>query len=191
MRAKNGSFSDYYMTLGHLDGQWSFVILMPCGLMWSVADHELPFMILTITMLAAATTEPSHWKYVSEGGATVVFSYIGPTDPHFDGTVLRLRKTSDLADEADDPIIEFQKRCTSRLISPVHLPRLRSVSLEKSWLQRMISLHDGFRPAERRSKDGIDAARRRGVLATDLLGGDWVAVEIKVMCFILTRYHRC
>lgn len=139
-------------------------------------------------------TEPSHWKYVSEGGATVVFSYIGPSNPHFDGNVLRLRKASGaagLAEEEEDPIVEFQKRCTSKLIPPIHLPRLRSVSLKENWVQEMISLHDGFRPAERRSKGGIDAARSKGVLATDLVGGDWVAVEIKVRCSILTRYQRC
>jgi inositol-pentakisphosphate 2-kinase len=144
--------------------------------------------------MTIATTEPSHWKYVSEGGATVVFSYIGPANPHFDGSVLRLRKASGaagLAEEAEDPIVEFQMRCTSRLISPIHLPRLQSVSLKENWVQKMISVHDGFRPAERRSKGGIDAARSKGVLATDLVGGDWVAVEIKVRCSILTRYRRC
>lgn len=138
-----------------------------------------------------ATTEPSHWKYVSEGGATVVFSYIGPANPHFDRSVLRLRKASGLAEEADDPIVDFQNRCTSRLIPPIHLPRLRSVLLKENWVQRMISFHDDFRPTERRSKGGIDAARSKGVLATDLVGGDWVAVEIKVTCSILTWYQSC
>lgn len=141
------------------------------------------------TIPAAADTQPSHWRYVSEGGATVVFSYIGPANPQFDGNVLRLRKASGSADEADDPIVEFQKICTSRLISPIHLPRLQSVSLEKDWMQRMIALHDGLRPAERRTKDHLDPGRSKGVLATDLVGGDWVAVEIKVKCPILTRDH--
>ena len=37
-------------------------------------------------------TSPHDWKYVSEGGSTIVFSYAGPPHPHFDGTALRLRK---------------------------------------------------------------------------------------------------
>ncbi|KAK2466812.1 hypothetical protein APHAL10511_001070 [Amanita phalloides] len=123
-------------------------------------------------------TKPGDWKYVSEGGATAVFSYIGPADPPFDGTVLRLRKAPRVAADHDDPVI-YQERCTSRLISPVHLPRLESVLLDKEWVQRLIILHDGLRPVARRSKDGIDATHGRGVLATDLVGGDWIAVEIK------------
>ena len=41
----------------------------------------------------ATTTSPSDWKYVSEGGATIVFSYAGPPRPDFKRTVLRLRKS--------------------------------------------------------------------------------------------------
>ncbi|KAF8623495.1 hypothetical protein AX15_006278 [Amanita polypyramis BW_CC] len=131
---------------------------------------------------AVADTRPSDWKYVSEGGATVVFSYIGPSNSRFSGTVLRLRKVSQtigVTDKADDPIIEFQEKCTSRLMSPIHLPRLEPVSLEKEWIRSLTTLHDDSRPVERRSKDCIDTSRTKGVLATDLVGGDWIAVEIK------------
>src|SRR5258708_6482561 len=41
----------------------------------------------------ATKTSPSDWKYVSEGGATIVFSYAGPPHPDFAHTVLRLRKS--------------------------------------------------------------------------------------------------
>lgn len=37
-------------------------------------------------------TKVTDWKYVAEGGATIVFAYIGPLHPLFTGTVLRLRK---------------------------------------------------------------------------------------------------
>ncbi|KAH9901480.1 inositol-pentakisphosphate 2-kinase [Cubamyces lactineus] len=37
-------------------------------------------------------TSPRDWKYISEGGSTIVFSYTGPPHPQFDGTALRLRK---------------------------------------------------------------------------------------------------
>ncbi|KAF8651488.1 hypothetical protein AX16_004786 [Volvariella volvacea WC 439] len=141
-------------------------------------------------MLTAAVTSPADWRYVSEGGATIVFSYAGPSHPQFDGTVLRLRKAAvaPLVDhmdyqkqpeEPDDPIIEFQQRCLQHLIPDKHLPRLRSVLLDHSWLQKMSELHDSARPQFRRSQGCIDVRKRKGVLATNLVGGNWVAVEIK------------
>lgn len=151
-------------------------------------------------------TSPDDWKYVSEGGATIVFSYAGPSDPQFDGTVLRLRKCPALflsgtggtvneepapmspnpvlapaeeMEEPDDPMIEYQARCMERLIPRVHLPRMESARVGRAWLQQLAQSKDAERPAERRAKDEIDVTRRKGVLATDLVGGDTIAVEIK------------
>lgn len=149
------------------------------------------------TRMQLADTLPRNWKYVSEGGATIVFSYIGPSNPRFDDTVLRLRKRKgpsptiasdfrelDLGpqqiDEPDDPMIEYQKECMERLIPHEHLPRLESVRLERPWLEALVGVHNVNRPDERRNKDRIDTTRTKGVLATDLVGGDWLAVEIKV-----------
>lgn len=174
----------------------------------------------------AATTSPSDWKYVSEGGATIVFSYVGPPRPDFKRTVLRLRKSViqpppkpiqkplDLAEEwgrkkedeveeawktylilnesaalredkeeeeePEDPTIEFQKRVTSLLIPPKHLPRLEPVRVQRDWLQELARLSEAQRPPERRAKDAIDPLKTKAVLATDLVGGKGMAVEIKV-----------
>jgi inositol-pentakisphosphate 2-kinase len=137
-------------------------------------------------------TRPTDWKYVSEGGATIVFSYVGPPNPSYDGMVLRLRKattdaddgsTSDVTtmdEEPDDPIIEYQTRCIERLVPRQYLPRLESVALERWWLEQLAKVHHGQRPGYRIGKDHIDLKRRKGVLATDLVGGNWTAVEIKV-----------
>ena len=135
-------------------------------------------------------TNPSNWKYLSEGGATVVFSYAGPPHSKFDGTVLRLRKIpattvkrytdSDNESESDDPAIEYQSKCIERLIPPQYLPRLETVVLDRSWLEAFVALHDSARPEKRREKGGINLERKKGVLATDLVCGNWLAVEIKV-----------
>ncbi len=134
-------------------------------------------------------TLPSHWKYVSEGGATIVFSYVGPPNPTYDGMVLRLRKAANegaperdvgVEDEPDDPIIEYQTRCMERLFPRYNLPRLQSVRLERRWLQQLAEVHDVERPQARTEKGHIDFLRTKGVLATDLIGGNWIAVEIKV-----------
>jgi inositol-pentakisphosphate 2-kinase len=139
-------------------------------------------------------TRPADWKYVSEGGATIVYSYKGPSHSDFDGTVLRLRKvqivtTSGIKadpvaisgeEENDDPTIEFQAKCMRRLIPPEHLPRLETVLLSKPWLEVLVELQDHVRPETRRQKDQVDLTKVKGVLATDLVGGNWLAVEIKV-----------
>ena len=137
-------------------------------------------------------TNPSNWKYVSEGGKTIVFSYAGPPHSKFDGTILRLRKKpvtvskpenfaqSDSESEGNDPIIEYQSKCIERLIPPQYLPRLETVILDRSWLEALVALHDSARPEKRRKKDGINLERKKGVLATDLVGGNWLAIEIKV-----------
>lgn len=46
----------------------------------------------TAFSLDISDTKLSDWKYVAEGGATIVFAYIGPQHPLFTGKVLRLRK---------------------------------------------------------------------------------------------------
>jgi inositol-pentakisphosphate 2-kinase len=151
------------------------------------------------TTPSVTDTYPQHWKYLSEGGATIVFTYVGPSNAMWDNMVLRLRKSrtpavqqanDDLAgedhdgkqDEPDDPSIEFQKKCMERLIHKKHLPCLESISVSRQWLEALVALHESERPMERREKDQIDTSRTKAVLATDLVGGEWIAVEIKVGC---------
>ncbi|KAF8077793.1 inositol-pentakisphosphate 2-kinase [Lyophyllum atratum] len=143
-------------------------------------------------MLARVTdTLPEHWKYVSEGGATIVFSYDGPPSPQFDRTVLRLRKSlvpavplrtasaGGTGYEPDDPMIEYQQKCMERLIPLEHLPRLESVHVDREWLENLAALRNIERPRDRRDKDQVDLSRTKGVLVTDLVGTNRLAVEIK------------
>ncbi|KAJ7172029.1 inositol-pentakisphosphate 2-kinase, partial [Mycena filopes] len=133
-------------------------------------------------------TSPSDWVYICEGGATIVLSYRGPPNPFYDGTVLRLRKRA-LVDtdvvpdsEQDDPIIEFQEKCLERLVPPAHLPRMKRVLVganAENWLRSIAAQCQTLRPLERREKDCIDEKRVKAVLATDLVGGEGITVEIK------------
>ena len=61
-----------------------------------------------------------------------------------------------------------------------NLPRLESVRVCRPWLEELRVLFEERRPAERRVKDGIDVNRTKAVLATDLVGGKALAIEIKV-----------
>ena len=142
-------------------------------------------------------TDPHDWTYIAEGGSTIVFSYDGPRNLHFDGTVIRLRKSPlDLgsssnppapneeagrgAHDVDDPTVDFQEHVISRLVPAEFLPHLEHVQVERVWLEKMTAVHDEKRPAKRRAKDMIDLKRTRAVLATDLIGSKGWAVEIKV-----------
>ncbi|KDQ14541.1 hypothetical protein BOTBODRAFT_109962 [Botryobasidium botryosum FD-172 SS1] len=132
----------------------------------------------------ASLTAPHDWAYISEGGATIVFSYAGHRHPIFTGTVLRLRKaplsdTEDEDEEAEDATIAFQARVTSRLIGPAHLPRLDACAVSRPWLEELARISHHRRPEARRAKDAINVRRRKAVLATDLVGGHAWAVEIK------------
>ncbi|KAI0672884.1 inositol-pentakisphosphate 2-kinase [Trametes maxima] len=151
-----------------------------------------------------AETAPHDWKYIAEGGSTIVFSYAGPTNTEFDGTALRLRKRpvsqvdgdaekhqqsppegegegddGDADGEPDDPTIVFQRRVIEQLVPREHLPRLDAVRVGRAWLQELADTTEALRPPERRAKDRIDTQKRKAVLATDLVGGEGWAVEIK------------
>ncbi|PSS36810.1 hypothetical protein PHLCEN_2v1354 [Hermanssonia centrifuga] len=138
----------------------------------------------------ATTTSPSDWRYIAEGGSSIVFFYNGPPNPDFDATALRLRKTANDVfpvidesveeEEPDDPTILFQHQVIQRLMPAEYLPRLDAVRVGKEWLEELKKLNEEIRPLERREKDGIDVRKRKAVLATDLVGGtNGFTVEIK------------
>ena len=140
-------------------------------------------------------SDPTHWKYLSEGGASIVFTYTGPPNPLLDGRVLRVRKspvpstteqTKDsatnklISEEDEDPAIAFQHAVIEKVVSPDLLPRFQSVSVSSEWLLRLSELVEPLRPTGRRSRDCINVHRRTAVLASDLVGHEGVAIEIKV-----------
>lgn len=142
------------------------------------------------TAFDVTATSPTEWKYVSEGGSTIVFSYIGPSSADFDNTALRLRKApldalqeplpeEQRQEDPDDPTIVFQHEVIERLLPEEYLPRLDAVHVDGAWLEELARLTEEKRPVERRAKDAIDTRKRKAVLATDLVGGKGFAVEIK------------
>lgn len=155
---------------------------------------------MTATSLDATTTSPTDWKYISEGGSSIVFSYVGRPHPSFDGTALRLRKApvgslaqplsdDEQVEDPDDPTIVFQHEVIERVLPAEYLPRLETVSVNRAWLEGLQRLTEDKRPVERRTKDAIDIRKRKAVIATDLVGGRGYAVEIKVrrerLCFAI------
>ncbi|KAG9035158.1 Inositol-pentakisphosphate 2-kinase [Serendipita sp. 407] len=135
------------------------------------------------------TTAVTDWAYVSEGGATMVFSYVGQKHPTFTHRVLRVRKVAlghydevddeEAKEEPDDPSIAFQNSVIALLLPTDHLPKLESVHVNRQWLKELALSATNKRPELRRLKDDIDLTRKKAVLATDLVGGRGWAVEIK------------
>ena len=134
-------------------------------------------------------TSPTHWKYISEGGATAVFSYRGPPHPILTGKVLRLRKTSSHARGTPiDVDVQFQQKIISRLVDPAYLVHLQIVPLEAHWAEAFSRHHESSRPPERRNSSTIDNSRRTAVLASDLVSGIPCAVEVKVINHNTSRW---
>lgn len=156
-------------------------------------------------LVDVSATSPADWKYVSEGGSSIVFSYAGPASPYFSGTALRLRKSpitggdvevphlddTPQDEEPDDPTVVFQQKVTSRLIPAEYLPRLLCVRVTEPWLQQLHDLSNEQRPEARRSKDAITVKKTKAVLADDLVGGEGFVIEIKVLPVSLSclYYH--
>ncbi|KAH9004881.1 inositol-pentakisphosphate 2-kinase [Lactarius hatsudake] len=137
-------------------------------------------------MFMLSQTSPTDWKYLSEGGATAVFSYRGHPHPILTGKVLRLRKASSQAggtpidiDDIPEPAVTFQQNIISRLVDPTYLVDLQIVPLEAHWVETFSLHHELSRPPERRSTSTIDNSKRTAVLASDLVGGIPCAVEVK------------
>ncbi|KAG2366193.1 inositol-pentakisphosphate 2-kinase [Suillus spraguei] len=128
-------------------------------------------------------TKPQDWIYVSEGAATIVFSYQGPHNVKFSDHVLRLRKVAHGSsdnilletntEQLDYPMIAFQENIISKLVPSEFLPSLVVVVLDEDWLRSFVVLRNGDRTAERRQTDQIDVRRSKGVLSTDLLEPKW------------------
>lgn len=141
-------------------------------------------------MFDVTTTSPTHWKYISEGGASIVFSYVGPSNQAFNHTALRLRKApletlneplseEQQLEDPDDPSIAFQHQVIERLLPEEFLPRLEGVHVNRAWLEGLARIADEHRPPERKARDAVDTRKKKATLATDLVGGKGLAVEIK------------
>jgi Inositol-pentakisphosphate 2-kinase len=136
--------------------------------------------------LSVTETSPQEWRYISEGKYSIVLCYVGKSHSQFSGTVLRLKKTGPGLDvEPEDLTVAYQRSVIERLIPSEYLPQLSTVEVEKSWLENVAVLCDEMRPLNRRQSSQIDVSVKRAILATDLVGGATVSVEIKVC------YCRC
>ncbi|KAJ7633015.1 inositol-pentakisphosphate 2-kinase [Roridomyces roridus] len=128
-------------------------------------------------------TLPTNWSYVSEGGESIVFSYKGPDNPLYTGTVLRLRKCSlTNRNPPNAEAVVFHEEIMARLIDPTFLPKIQHVHVGQGaelWLNALAALCEPQRPLERKRTDRIDSRCQNAALATDLVGCEALTIEIK------------
>nr|GAT46007.1 predicted protein [Mycena chlorophos] len=89
----------------------------------------------------------------------IVFSYRGPSSPLF---------TS-----------KFQQRCLQPPQHLLHLEALPPDDPPREWLETLVKVVEASRPVERCAQHTVDLQSPRPVLATDLVGGNVIAVEVK------------
>ncbi|GJJ12323.1 hypothetical protein Clacol_006564 [Clathrus columnatus] len=146
------------------------------------------------------TNPKDDWSYLTEGGASVVFAYIGLQHSVCSGKVLRVRKTSrqdlagpDLPEPTDNPnediedaSVVFQKSIISQLLPEHYLPDTQSVRVTEEWLSQLAVYAEPFRP-DIRKQNSLDKNRRIAVLVTNLVVKG-LTIEIKNSTFqVLSR----
>lgn len=130
-------------------------------------------------------TNSSDWRYLAEGGATMVFSYTGPSHPVYSAMVLRARKrifTSQygLMQVHEDNNFLFHRTVIMRILDSEFLPVLLPAHASRDWLFQLTESAEKWRPEERRAVNGLDPTNCSLTLATDLVGRQGLVVEIKV-----------
>ena len=93
-------------------------------------------------------TAVSDWVYKAEGGAHIVFSYLGSSSA-YRGKVLRVRKSS-LRTEREVVEAEWRDVLLRRIFPYQLLPNLKEVKVEGEWLHQLFCATAAARPKARR-----------------------------------------
>ncbi|GAA5941843.1 inositol-pentakisphosphate 2-kinase [Sporobolomyces koalae] len=148
-------------------------------------------MSITSELPPLASTSPRDWRYVAEGGANLVLSYI-PLEQAYSNKVLRLRKRSKRTglSVGGEPDARFSRDVVQPLLGSDHVTNLTRIRTESSWLVEMNRVLDdtSARPRFRVEQDEIDHDSPYAIVAQDLIGGhNVVAFEIKPKWGFLPR----
>jgi len=142
----------------------------------------------------SSSTTVADWTYIAEGGDTMVLAYTGQPRADLDRTVLRLKKLrrnpTMLPDGsgpyAPEPVtddnftLRYQHEIIERLLPTKLLPRYGTAQVTPQWLASVNDAMENKRPAQRLIDDYISLRQSRGLLATNLIAGNGVVVELKV-----------
>lgn len=137
-------------------------------------------------------TTTSDWHYIAEGGANLVFGYHGPSNK-FRNKALRIPKTpaQDIsAGPSEYEVSEsWRQDLLLRLLSKKYLPVTEAVSLDASWVERLLQESHSARPETRietHPEPSPSTQTVQATLMTDLRGGSSgpdvkvLAIEVKV-----------
>jgi inositol-pentakisphosphate 2-kinase len=143
------------------------------------------------------TTRPKDWKYVAEGGASLVVRYVGPPSATLSSRVLRVRKrpiatsvkSTTLSEGIEQEILNFQADIVSSILPHGCIPILHPAIVDPTWLEELAARTELMRPLARREVDCIDVSRPYAIVAPNLIGEMGVTVEIKVSRTIIAILH--
>jgi hypothetical protein len=137
-------------------------------------------------------TTTSDWHYIAEGGANLVFGYHGPSDK-FRNKALRIPKTpaQDISAGASESEVSesWRQDLLPKLLAKKYLPDTEVVSLDASWVDRLLQESHSARPdtrIETNPQPSLLIQAVQATLMTDLRGGSSnpdvtvLAIEIKV-----------
>lgn len=96
----------------------------------------------------AATTNPDEWKYLAEGGAHIVFAYVG-ANPVLRGKALRIRKSEKSSCVPQEVDRVWQDELLPKIVPADLLLRSETVDLPQEWLLRLMSQSQLARPEHR------------------------------------------
>ncbi|KAH8079742.1 inositol-pentakisphosphate 2-kinase-domain-containing protein [Filobasidium floriforme] len=136
--------------------------------------------------LPVALTNPTVWRYLSEGGANVVFVYTG-TDPVFLGKVLRIRKQSAFASREEQSTNDYWHDWllpdVFEAVSPGargFLPAIWRVKVRPEWIETLDFLTWTARPEARRVTGAHLEPESLVVVTENVIGGKaQLAIELK------------
>mgnify|MGYP002718871459 CR=1 FL=1 len=94
-------------------------------------------------------TAPSEWRYRTEGGAHLIFTYAG-SSPSLSGRVLRIRKPTSPMDAHEAAGILWKEKLLPKLISSSLLLGSKAVDLDTEWVKTLLGEAEKARPESRR-----------------------------------------
>lgn len=116
--------------------------------------------------LEEAGWEPTHWAYLAEGGANIIYRYTGPPEWPFVNTlgngqsiVLRVKKEVPEPDAHVVPYPDDLENVIAHLLPTSSLPVLRKIPVDdqlRTFLQTLVHQSEQVRPSSRRTKSNID-----------------------------------
>lgn len=131
-------------------------------------------------------TPASDWAYLAEGGAHVVFRYVGD-EPSLQGRALRLQKVAKKGTPDIAVRLAWSDKLLPMIVPPPLLPETTPVALKEDWTRALVTPCETLRQSSRRAEGPLDhivdysrPAQIMDNLTAPIPGEKVLSLEIKV-----------